>query len=60
MKKTATLWLMYHVPILDLIDSGRIMTEEEEARFMAQAEEDNAYILKTLVQYKKFKDRHRS
>ena len=58
-QQAAVLWLMYHMDILDLIDSGEIMSEEMEQEWTERALEDNAYILMTLIQYKKLKDQKR-
>ena len=55
----AILWLLYHMDILDMIDSGEIMSEEAEEKWMEQALEDNAYIMMVLIQYKKLKDKNR-
>jgi len=51
---------MYHYNFLDLIDSGKIMTEDEELKWMEKAEKDNDCILMTLIQYKKTKDEERA
>lgn len=56
----AVLWLIYHIDFLDIIASGRIMTEEEEREWTERAINDNDYILQSLIQYKKTKDQNRA
>ena len=58
-EQRAVLWMLYHLEFLDLIDSGRVMTGEEEQRWMERARRDENYILMLLVQYKKEKDQKR-
>ena len=53
------LWLLYHMDILDMIDSGEIMSEEAGEKWMEQALEDNAYLMMVLIQYKRLKDKNR-
>lgn len=56
----AILWLMYHVGFLDIIDSGRIMTDVEAKKWMEQAVEDNDHILMSLIMYKLSRDEKRT
>lgn len=58
-QQRAIIWLLYHLDFLDLIDSGRIMVEAEEHKWVEKALETNDYILLALIQYKKCKDKNR-
>jgi len=51
-----SLWLLYHIDILELIASGREMTQMEEQTMMERAEKEGDDILITMVQYKRLKD----
>lgn len=59
-QQTAIVWLICHMELLDLIDSGRAMSQEEERRWLTQAEEERDYFLMSLVLYKKTKDEFRA
>ena len=56
----AVLWMHYHMDFLDLIDSGKVMSEEEEQQWLEQAIHSSDYILQALVLYKRMKDRERT
>ena len=59
-QQNAILWMLYHMDFLDLIDSGKVMSEEEEQKWLEQAIHSGDYILQALVLYKRMQDRERT
>lgn len=55
-QRNVVLWVLYRHDFLDLIDSGKVMTAEEEQAWSQKAEQDRDYMLMALILYKKTKD----
>lgn len=58
-EQTALLWVICHMDFLDMITSGKIMSEQEEQKWKEKATEDNSYLSMALIYYKKLKDQER-
>ena len=51
--------LLYHIDILDIIDSGKILSQKEIDLWLERSIEENDLYLQVLVNYKIFRDRKR-
>ena len=58
-QQNAIMWLLFHIDILDIIDSGKILSQEEIDRWLERAVESNDLYTQVLLNYKVNKDRER-
>lgn len=59
-QREVVLWVMYHIEFLDIIDSRRILPEDELNSWIERAVEEHDLGLQGLIYYKRTKDEMRS
>lgn len=59
-QREIVLWMMYHIEFLDIIDSGKILSENELNSWIERAVEEHDIGLQGLIYYKQTKDKMRT
>ena len=59
-KRRIIFWLISHIAFLDLIDEGKILSEEELEIWMEKAKREKDDSLSAMVIYKRLKDEKRT
>lgn len=58
-QQRAVIWLLYHIEFLDIIDSGKILPQEEIDHWLERSIVEHDLGLQVLVNYKIQKDQQR-